>query len=88
MSLVYDDIYDITRDTFILIQWLQDKGLIGNFAGDCMRYFEGKITLKKDLSYGTDGFVLRCTREECGYTISERASSGFQQSHLTLQQVV
>ena len=55
MSLVYDDIYEITRDTFNLIQWLQDKGVIGNFGGECVRCFEGRITLKNDSSYGRDG---------------------------------
>ena len=64
MSLVYDDIYEITRDTFNLIQWLQDKGVIGNFGGECVRCFEGRITLKKDSSYGRDGFVWRCTKKE------------------------
>ena len=88
MSLVYDDIYEITRDTFNLIQWLQDKGVIGNFGGECVRCFEGRITLKKDSSYGRDGFVWRCTKKECGYKISVRAGSWFEQSHLTLQQVV
>ena len=50
MSLIYDDIYEITRDTFNLIQWLQDKGVIGNFGGECVRCFEGRITLKNDSS--------------------------------------
>ena len=31
--------------------------MIGNFGGECVRRFEGRITLKKDSSYGRDGFV-------------------------------
>ena len=88
MSLVYDDIYEITRDTFDLILWLQDKGVIGNFGGDCVRCLEGRITLKKDSSYGKDGYLWRCTKKECGYKISLRAGRWFENSNLTLQQVV
>lgn len=88
MPLVYDDIYEITRDSSELILWLQDRGIIGNFSRDCVRCFEGRITLKKDSSYGRDGFVWRCTKKECGYKISVRAGSWFENSHLTLQQVI
>ena len=86
MPLVYDDIYEITRDSSELILWLQDRGIIGNFSRDRVRCFEGRITLKKDSSYGRDGFVWRCTKKECGYKISVRAGSWFENSHLTLQQ--
>ena len=65
MSLVYDDIYEITRDTFNLISWLHEKGVIGNFGGDCVRWLEGKFTLKKDSSYRKDGFLWRCTKKNC-----------------------
>ena len=88
MSLVYDDIYEITRDNYGLVLWLQDKGILGNFEGGCKRCSQGRITLKKDSSYGRDGFVWRCTKKECGYKISVRAGSWFKRSHLTLQQVV
>ena len=88
MSLVYDDIYEITRDNYGLILWLQDKGILGNFEGGCKRCSQGRIALKKDSSYGRDGFVWRCTKKECGYKISVRAGSWFERSHLTLQQVV
>ena len=56
MSLVYD-IYDITRDTSGLILWLQDKGIIGNFDGECPCCLQGRITLKRDSTYSKDGFV-------------------------------
>ena len=88
MSLVYDDIFEITRDPLNLILWLQEKGVIGDFARDCVPCLEGKLTLKRDSSYGKDGFVWRCTKKECGYKISIRAGSWFENSHLTLQQVV
>ena len=88
MPLVYDDIYEITRDSSELILWLHDRGIIGNFSRDCVRCFEGRITLKKDSSYGRDGFVWRCTKKECGYKISVRAGSWFENFHLTLQQVI
>ena len=48
MSLVYNDIYEITRDTSGLILWLQDDGVIGNFDRECPRCLEGRITLKRD----------------------------------------
>ena len=35
--VAYDDIHEITRDLFVLIKWLQKKGVIGNFGGDCNR---------------------------------------------------
>ena len=88
MSLDYDDVYAITRDTFSLILWLQEKGVISNFGGDCVRCFEGKLTLKKDTSHGKDGYIWRCTKKECGYKISVRAGSWFENSNLSLQQVV
>ena len=88
MSLVYDDIYEITRDTLGLILWLQNKGVIGYFMGECPRCLEGKITLEKDSSYSKNGFVWRCTKKECGYKNSVRAGSWFERSHLTIQQVI
>ena len=48
----------------------------------------GKITLKKDSSYGREGYVWRCTIKQCGYKISVRAGSWFENSNLTLQQVL
>ena len=62
--------------------------MVGYFGRDCVRCFEGRITLKKDSSYSRDGFVWRCTKKECGYQISVREGSWFKQSHLTLQLVV
>ena len=87
MPLVYDDIYEI-RDSFVLIKWSQEKGVIGDFGGDCKHCGEGKITLKKDSSYGREGYVWRCTIKQCGYKISVRAGSWFENSNLTLQQVL
>ena len=49
MSLVYDNIYEITRDTFDLISWLQDKGVIGNFGGRLCALSGGKNYPKKGL---------------------------------------
>ena len=46
MSLVYVDVYEITRDTFNLIWWIQDMGVIGKFLGASVRCLDGKITLK------------------------------------------
>ena len=86
--MVYDNIYEITRDTFHLILWLQGKGVIGKFGSDCVRCLEGRITLKKDPSYGRDGYLRRCTKDGRGCKISVRAGSWFEKSHLTLQQVV
>ena len=54
---MYDDIYEITRDLFNLIVWLQERGVIGDFSRDCVRCFEGRFTLKKNLSYRRDGFI-------------------------------
>ena len=56
---MYEDIYEITRDSFNLIVWLQESGVIGDFSRDCVRCFEGRLTLKKDSSYGRDGFIWR-----------------------------
>ena len=47
MSLVYDDIYEITSDNYGLILLLQDKGILGNFEGGCKRCSQGRITLKR-----------------------------------------
>ena len=88
MPLVYDDIYEITRDSYNLIVWLQERGAIGDFSRDCVRCFEGRLTLKKDSSYGRDGFIWRCTKKECGYKVSVRAGSWFENSHLTLKEIV
>ena len=88
MPLVYDDIYEITRDSYNLIVWLQERGVIGDFSRDCVRCFEGRLTLKKDSSYGRDGFIWRCTKKECGYKVSVRAGSWFENSHLTLKKFV
>ena len=46
MSLIYNDSYEITRDTTGLILWLQDKGVIDNFGGECPSCLEGRITEK------------------------------------------
>ena len=88
MSLIYNDSYEITRDTSGLILWLQDKGVIDNFGGECPSCLEGRITLKRDSTYSKDRFLWGCTKKECGYKISVRAGSWFESSHLTLQQVV
>ena len=53
-----------------------------------MRCFESKLSLKKDTSYGKDGYIWRCTKRECGYKISVRAGSWFEHSNSSLQQVV
>ena len=88
MPLVYDDIYEITRNSYNLIVWLQERGVIGDFSRDCVRWFEGRLTLKKDSSYGRDGFIWRGTKKECGYKVSVRAGSWFENSHLTLKEIV
>ena len=48
MLVVYDDIHEITRDLFVLIRCLHEKGVIGDFGGDYKHCGEGKITMKKD----------------------------------------
>ena len=68
--------------------WLQKKGVIGNCGGDRVHCFEGKLTLKKDTSYEKDSYIWCCTKKECGYKISVRAGSWFENSNLFLQQVV
>ena len=67
---------------------LQEKGLIGGFSIYCVRCFEGRLTLKNDSSYGRDDFIWRCTKKECGYKVSVRAGSWFENSHLTLKEFV
>ena len=68
--------------------WLKERGVIGDFSRDCVRCFEGRLTLKKDSSYGRDGFIWRCTKKECGYKVSVRAGSWFKNFHLTLKKIV
>ena len=65
----------------IRIIQLQERGVIGDFSRDCRRCFEDRLTLKKDSSYGRDGFIWRCTKKECGYKVSVRAGSWFENSH-------
>ena len=88
MSLKNEDIYEITRDSFNLIVWLQESGVIGDFSRDCVRCFEGRLTLKKDSSYGRDDFIWRCTKKECGYKVSVRARGWFEYSYLILKESV
>ena len=75
MPLVYDDIYENARDSYNLIVWLQERGVIGDFSRDCVRCFEGMLTLKKNSRYERDRFIWRCRKKECGYKVSVRAGS-------------
>ena len=47
MPLVYDDIYEITRDSSELILWLQDRGIIGNFSRIVYVVLRGESRLKR-----------------------------------------
>ena len=50
-----------------LIIWLQDREVIEDFSRDCVRYIEGRLTLKNGSSCGRDGVIWRCTKKECWY---------------------
>ena len=65
------------------------KGSNWRFSRDCVRCFEGRLTLKKDSSYGRNGFIWRCTctKKECGYKVSVRAGTWFKNSHLRLKEI-
>ena len=51
MPFVYDDIYEICKERRFLIDWLQGRGLLGDFSGICECCFEGKVKLVEDKSY-------------------------------------
>ena len=88
MPQVYDNIYEITRNLLNLIFWLQERGVIGDFSRDCVPCLEGRLAQKIDSSCGRDGFIWRCTKKECGYKISVGAWSWFENSYLTLKEIV
>ena len=88
MPFVYDDIYEICKERRFLIDWLQGRGLLGDFSGICECCFEGKVKLVEDKSYSKDGVVWRCTNRKCNKKVSIREGSWFSGSHLLLEQIV
>lgn len=88
MTFVYDDIYEICKNRRFLIDWLQIKGLLGNFNGLCDHCSEGSLHLVEDKSYSKDGVVWRCTNRNCNKKVSVREGSWFSGSHLLLEQIV
>ena len=54
MPLVYDNIYEITRDLYTLIVWLQERELIGDFSRECVRRFEGGLGLYQNFFFGRE----------------------------------
>ena len=87
MPFVYDDIYEICKERRFLIDWLQGRGLLGDFSGICECCFEGKVKLVEDKYYSKDGVVWRCTNRKCNKKVSIREGSWFSGSHL-LEQIV
>ena len=64
------DIYAITRSDG-LAQWLQCKGLIGNFKDeDCVKC--NQMRLVKDPSYSKDKACWRCSNRQCNSKVSIR----------------
>lgn len=88
MPFVYDDIYEFCKNRRFLIDWLQTKGLLGNFNGLCDHCSEGSLHLVEDKSYSKDGVVWRCTNRKCNKKVSVREGSWFSGSHLLLEQIV
>ncbi len=81
--IVYDDLYEVCRDQGKLLEWLEDAGVIGNFAGVCEKCGKGKIDKRKDSSKN-DGYVWRCSNKQCHFKISVRHSSWFSSSKLPI----
>ena len=88
MPFVYDDLAEICRNNNTLISWLQEKELLGDFGGPCLRCLKGHFTMRKDSSYSKDGVVWRCSNSKCTNKTSIRTDSWFFGSHLTLSQIV
>lgn len=88
MPFVYDDIYEFYKNRRFLIDWLQTKGLLGNFNGLCDHCSEGSLHLVEYKSYSKDGVVWRCTNRKCNKKVSVREGSWFSWSHLLLEQIV
>ncbi len=86
--LVYDDIDELCRDDVKLQNWLREDGLIGDFSGICDKCLYGKLGLRKDKSYGRDGYCCRCSNKKCNFKASIREGSWFSRSHLTLKKIV
>lgn len=88
MPFVYDDIYEICKNRRFLIDWLQTKGLLGNFNGLCDHCSEGSLHLVDDKSYSKDNVVCCCTNRKCNKKVSVTEGSWFSGSHLLLEQIV
>ena len=92
MALRYDDVYEITRNTADLINWLREKKLLGQFDGPCIKCERGQLRLRGDKSK-TDGEIYACNRrskkqDKCFAKISIRHSSWFANSHLSLAKIL
>ncbi len=85
---ILEDIYDICRSDTSLHNWCREKGLIGEFSGECDKCHHGNLNLRKDKSYSKDGVCYRCTNKKCNFKQSIRAGSWFCGSHLLMSQIV
>ena len=82
------DVYAITRSDG-LAQWLQRKGLIGDFTDeDCVKCNHGKMRLVKDASYSKDKACWKCSNRQCNSKVSIRRGTWFESSHLSMSQVL
>ena len=54
----------VKKDDF-LIDWLQGRGLYGDYFWIYECCFEGKVKIVEDKSYSKDSVVWRCTNRKC-----------------------
>ena len=85
---VYDDVADNCRDLHgVLIPWLIEIGILGDYSVDCQTCLKGKLGLRKDTSLKLDECTWRCSNKKCGFKVSIRRHSWIEKVHLSLAKI-
>ena len=85
----YEDLIRLCDDQSKFWHFLFDSELIGWFDEQkCPRCNHGKLKIRQDKSFSSDGGCWRCSFKNCGYKFSFRAGSWLSNSKLPIEDIL